>query len=264
MKLYGIIGKPLDHSLSPKFFNALFKKHRLDCRYLPFQVERPYLKNLILCMKLVDVYGLNVTAPYKEAVIPFLDRLDPAAKKCGAVNTIVRRGQVFIGTNTDGAGFLKALRVRGKISPKNKRVTLIGAGGVARGIAGALAQAGARQIHFLSRHPRKASKAARRLQKYFRKTVWKVLPLSPSAAARALKETDILIQATPAFVKLPLKFLPKHTIVCDVIYRPRKTPLLKQAARRRLKTLEGRRMFFYQAQANWKLWRVKMGGKSPF
>lgn len=261
MKLYGIIGKPLDHSLSPKFFNALFKKFRMECRYLPFQVERVHLKNLIACMKLVDVYGLNVTAPYKEAVIPFLDGLTEAAKKCGAVNTIVRRRHQFIGHNTDGSGFLKALQAKGKMSPAKKRIVIIGAGGAARGIAGALAAAGAQEIIFLSRHSRQAKKAARHLQKYFRKTSVKVSPLTTPAAKRLFPGTDVLIQATPAFVKLPLKFLPKHAIVCDVIYQPRRTPLLKQASRWRLKTLEGRWMFLYQARANWKLWMEKNGWK---
>lgn len=261
MKLYGIIGKPLDHSLSPKFFNALFKKYRRECHYLPFQVEKPHLKNLIVCMKLVDVYGLNVTAPYKEAVVPFMDRLDPAAKKCGAVNTIVRRKHRFIGYNTDGAGFLKALRLRRKISPARKKIVILGAGGAARGIAGALAGAGAREIIFLSRHPGRARKTARDLKKYFRKTKWGGEKWSRSHFRRAAAQTDLLIQTTPAFVQLPLQFLPKEAIVCDVIYHPRRTPLLKQASRRRLKILEGRWMFDYQAEANWKLWMGKKGWK---
>ena len=138
MKLFGIIGKPLNQTLSPKIFNAIFKKRNLPYRYLPFQVEKEHLKNLILCMKLIDVEGLNVTAPYKESVISFLDGLDATAKESGSVNAIVRSKNRFIGYNTDGVGFSEALFEKKGFAPKGKNIVIVGEGGAAKGIAASL------------------------------------------------------------------------------------------------------------------------------
>ena len=233
MRLFGIIGKPLDCSPSPKIYNAVFKKRSLPCRYLPFQVAPKHLKNLILCMKLVDVEGLNVTIPYKEAVIPFLDGLDKSAELCGAVNTIVRRKNKFTGYNTDGAGFLVALKKNKKFSPKNKCVMIIGAGGAARGIAAALAGAGAKEILFFNRHHGRAKKAAAFLRKNFPKTTWVA---SPSFA-----KADLVVQATPRPLKPARKFLSRKTILFDI----------------RTAKPEGLRMLKAQARLNLELWLGK-------
>ena len=232
MKLFGIIGKPLDHSLSPKLFNAIFKNLKLPCRYLPFQVEKPHLKNLIVCMKLVDVFGLNVTTPYKRVVAPYLDKLDISAKRCGAVNTIVRRKNRFIGFNTDGEGFVNALWEKKKIRPKGKIVTIFGNGGAARGIAAALAKGGAKKVHVLNR------RRIRNAKKY-------------------LRTTDILIKATSAQLTVPLSLLPKKAIVCDIVYHPRQTKLLHLANKKGFKTMDGLWMLIYQANLNLKLWTGK-------
>lgn len=255
MKLYGIIGKPLDFSLSPKLYQAFFKKFLSDARYLPFQVEKPHLKNLIACMKLVDVLGLNVTAPYKEAVLPFLDGVSGLARRCGAVNTIVRRKNRFYGMNTDGPGFLLALKHRGKFNPKGKRVFLLGAGGAARGIAGALAGNGAHTILVANRHFAKAKKMVREMKKNFPKTKWMALPLGPFSLKKFFPQTDLLIQATSSPKgNLPLTFLPRQALVADIIYQPKETPLLKRAKKLKLKTLGGLWMFVYQASLNIETW----------
>ena len=257
MKLLGIIGKPLDHSLSPKMFNAIFKKWNWPYRYLPFQVERAHLKNLIVCMKLVDVAGLNITAPYKEAVLPLLDKLDISAKQCGAVNTIVRRKNQFIGFNTDGEGFVMAMKVACGVSSKNKRVIIIGAGGAARAIAASLAKSGAKKIIFLNRHPLRARKAANSLKKYFPKTEWKGYALTSGQCRRHFPETDIAVQATSASLKLPIPYLPKKSFVCDINYWDKKSPLLRNAKRLSLKTMDGLWMLVYQASLNLTLWTGK-------
>lgn len=228
MRLYGIIGKPLDRSPSPQFYNAYFKKKGLECRYLPFQVEAKHLKNLILCMKLCDVYGLNVTIPFKEKVIPFLDGLDRSAKMCGAVNTIVRKKNRFIGYNTDGPGFLESLKENKKFNPKNKTVAILGAGGSAKGIAGALASAGVKKIAFLNRHLGRAKKVAAFLRKNFPKTEWQAVTHLPTV--------DLIVQTTP--VSLKTRRRARKTILYDI----------------RLQTREGRRMFTAQARFNLKLW----------
>lgn len=254
MKLFGIIGKELSHSYSPKLYNAVFKKLKSPCRYLSFQVEKRHLKNLILCMKLVDLQGLNVTLPFKEAVLPLLDGLSPSAKQCGAVNTIVRRKNKFLGYNTDGLGFVTALREKKNFNPKGKHISILGAGGAARGIAAALADSGAKEILFFGRHLKRAKRAGLYLKKSFPKTKWRALSPSQKNYRGFFPSTELLIQATPALLHLPLKFLPKKALVSDIIYHPDETKLLKEAKRLGLKTLDGLWMFVYQASLNLKLW----------
>lgn len=257
MKLLGIIGEPVEKSLSPEIYNSIFKKTGLAWRYLPFQVEKNHLKNLIVCMKLVDLCGLNVTVPYKTAVLPFLDRLDSSARTSGAVNTIVRRDHRFIGFNTDGDGFCNALKEQKGINPKGKTVVLIGAGGAARGIAAALAKRGAKNIRLLNRSIDKAEKARVHLRKYFPKPKWEVFSLTPKNLKKSFASADILVHATSANLKLPLKYLGPKALVCDIRYRKGSTPLLKTAKRKKLKTLDGLWMLAHQASLNLKLWTKK-------
>lgn len=242
MRLYGIIGNRLEKSLSPKLFNSLFKKSGEEARYLPFEVDRKHLKNLVVCMKLVDVDGLNVTQPYKKAVLPFLDRLDRSAKQAGAVNCIVRRKNRFIGYNTDGPGWVKAFREkcvvpRRSATLKGKRVTLIGAGGAAAGIGAACRGAGA-QVTVLNRSGRH--------QKLRQNTFLKIFP-----------KTDVLIHAVPVDLDLPLELLPKTAVVSDIRYNPHVTKLIRRAKKRKLKTLDGLWLFVYQGAENFGLWTGK-------
>lgn len=237
MQLYGIIGEHLEKSFSPKLFQFVFKKLGKNDRYLPFEVEKKHLKNLVVCMKMVDINGLNVTQPYKKVVLKYLDRLDPFAKAAGAVNCIVRKKNKFVGFNTDGPGFVKALRVETRMRLKGKRVTLIGAGGAAFGIAAACKKAGAK-VTMLNRsgnYPR----------------------LHRSELKKTFPKTDLLVQTTPADIQLPLQWLPATAVVADVRYNPHNTSLLKGAKKRKLKTLDGCWMFVYQAAENLKLWTGK-------
>lgn len=247
MRLYGIIGERLEKSLSPKLFNSLFKKSGDEARYLPFEVDRKHLKNLVICMKLVDVDGLNVTRPYKKRVGRFLDRLDPLARKSGAVNCIVRRKNRFLGCNTDGPGWVKAFREKcaaplrggspGGATLKGKRVTLIGAGGAAAGIGTACREAGAR-VTVLNR----SGRHQRLRQNNFRK----IFP-----------KTDVLIHAVPVDLDLPLELLPKTAVVSDLRYNPHATKLIRSAKKRKLKTLDGLWLFVYQGAENFRLWTGK-------
>ncbi|MDP2599753.1 MAG: shikimate dehydrogenase [Deltaproteobacteria bacterium] len=257
MKLLGIIGKPVENSFSPEIYNSFFKRIGLPWRYLAFQVEKKYLKNLVVCMKLVDLYGLNITAPYKETVLPFLDRLDPSARESGAVNTIVRRGNRFIGFNTDGDGFCNALKEQKKIVLKGKTIAVIGAGGAARGIAAALAKRGAKNIQLLNRNLYKAKKGAAHLKKHFPKTRWTALALTLKNLKKSFTTADILVHATSADLKLPLQWLGPKALVCDIRYQKGLTPLLKAAKKEKLSTLDGLWMLAHQASLNLKLWTQK-------
>jgi len=130
-RLCGIIGDPIEHTMSPVMHNAAFRKVGVDYLYVPFRVKRGELAKAIEGVRALNIKGLNVTIPHKVAVIRFLNKLDPLAKKIGAVNTIVNEDRVLTGYNTDGAGFLRTLLERG-IEPEGKNIVILGAGGASR------------------------------------------------------------------------------------------------------------------------------------
>ena len=127
-KVYGVIGDPIEHTLSPVMHNAAFEALRLDCVFLAFRVKPAEVENAIDGMRALGIQGLNVTMPHKHAVINFLDEVDQAAKIIGSVNTIHNKDGKLFGYNTDGVGALKALEENG-VEPKGKKVLLLGAGG---------------------------------------------------------------------------------------------------------------------------------------
>ncbi|MFA7352129.1 MAG: shikimate dehydrogenase, partial [Dehalococcoidales bacterium] len=145
----GLIGDPVEHSISPAIHNAAFKKSGLDYIYLPFRVTSENLPGAITALRSLDLRGLNVTIPHKVAVMPLLDEIDAVAKNIGAVNTIVNNNGHLTGYNTDAAGFLKSL-VKRDIDPSGKKVVILGAGGVARAISFALTEQKA-EIEILNR-----------------------------------------------------------------------------------------------------------------
>ncbi|MCH7706631.1 MAG: shikimate dehydrogenase, partial [Chloroflexi bacterium] len=134
----GIIGYPLGHSVSPAFQQAALDHHHMDARYEAWETPPEELEGRLHSLRGSDMLGANVTVPHKEAVIPYLDRLTPEARRTGAVNTIVHRDDGLEGHNTDIPGFLRALREDGKFEPSGRRVLLLGAGGAARAVAYAL------------------------------------------------------------------------------------------------------------------------------
>lgn len=245
MKLFGIIGSSINESPSPDLYNTVFKKLGLSRRYIPISVGKREFPNLIRVMQVMDFAGLNVTIPYKEKIILFLDGLDKSAKLCGAVNTIVQRGNQFIGYNTDGAGFVAALRAQKKCSPRGKRILILGSGGAARGIAAALASHNAKEISFLGRNKAKTKRLVHFFRKKFPKTEWK---------AGLAEEIDLVIQTTPVSPHFPFDKLPSTTIVCDIRLHPLRTNFLKRARQAGLRTMDGRGMFLHQARLNIKLW----------
>ena len=141
----GLIGDPVEHTMSPAMHNAAFARMGLDYVYAPFRVKKDDLAQAIAGMRALNIRGLNVTIPHKVNVIPLLDELDSLAEKIGAVNTIVNDDGVLKGYNTDASGFLQTLQERG-IEPEGKRVVVLGAGGASRAISFILAESGARLV----------------------------------------------------------------------------------------------------------------------
>ncbi len=258
--LCGIIGDPIEHSLSPAMHNAAFRKMGMDYLYLPFKVSKEELGSFVAGIRVLKVRGLNVTIPHKVAVLPFLDRLDPLAQKIGAVNTIVNDDGCLTGYNTDAGGFLQALRERG-IEPKDKRVVVLGAGGASRAVSFSLAEQGSHLV-ILNRASgiAGARELAGSLSQAFGSTV-AALALTRQNLRKALEPADILVNTTsvgmsPAIDQTPVDadLLRPNLIVYDIIYNPVKTRLLREAETKGANTISGIDMLVGQGALAFEKW----------
>jgi shikimate dehydrogenase len=265
-QICGLIGDPVEHSLSPAMHNAAFKKTGLNFVYLPFKVTAKNLPGAITGLRSLNFRGLNVTIPHKVAVIPLLDELDPAAKQIGAINTIVNDNGHLKGYNTDAAGFLKSLSVK-DINPTGKRVVILGAGGVSRAITFSLVEQGA-EITILNRSqkPEWVEKLAINTPLSSTNRV-QVMELNDANLQSALKHTDILINATSVGMNpdvgkslVPQELFRPEMVVFDVIYNPEKTRLLADADKAGATTIGGLDMLVWQGALAFELWT---GIKAP-
>ncbi|MFN3531837.1 MAG: shikimate dehydrogenase [Candidatus Brocadia sp.] len=253
--IYGLIGNPVSHSISPIIHNALFKEMNLNSIYVPFKVDK--IGEFIKGYRELDVKGYSVTIPHKESVINYLDAIDPTAKKIGAVNTILNNDGQLIGYNTDCKAAIQALEEMNQESLtdaksdrlRGRRVTLLGAGGAARAIAFGLQERGA-QVTVVNRNHERALSLAR-----------DVGCLCKKLNKLSSIETDILINATPvgmypAVNETPIDKgqLKPGMIVFDTIYNPIETRLLREAKAHGCKVVGGLPMFVNQAAAQFELW----------
>ena len=265
-RVCGVIGDPIEHTVSPAMHNAAFEKMGLDYWYVPFRVKKEDLGRAIEGMRALNIRGLNVTIPHKVAVIPFLDRLDPLTEKIGAVNTIVNDKGNLMGYNTDATGFLQALLERG-IEPKGKNVVILGAGGASRGISFILAERGGHLVIFNRLLELDwAEELAGRLSETFGEEV-EALELVEENLARALDKTDILVNATSVGMSpnidetpVPSTLLKPGLIVFDVVYNPIKTRLLREAEQIGAQTISGLEMLVWQGASAFEKWT---GVKAP-
>lgn len=253
--IYGLIGNPVSHSISPLIHNTLFREMNFNKIYVPFKVDD--IGDFIRVFRELDVKGYSVTIPHKESVIPHLDALEPMAKKIGAVNTIVTKGGQLVGFNTDGKAAIQVLEDlqqgsgmgTGNHHFTGRRVTLLGAGGAARAIAFGLRERGA-QVTIVNRNDGRAQSLAR-----------DVGCLSAKFGDLPEMKTDILINATPvgmfpAVNETPIdkSQLRPTMLVFDTIYNPAETRLLRDARAQGCKIAGGLPMFANQAAAQFELW----------
>ena len=262
--LCGIIGDPIEHSMSPVMHNAAFEKVGLDYLYLPFRVKKEELGKAIDGMRALNIRGFNVTIPHKVSVMQFLDELDPLAEKIGAVNTIVNDEGFLKGYNTDAAGFLQALLERG-IEPRGKNVVILGAGGAARATSFVMAERGA-SLAILNRTLDKARECADRIARLFQGEA-EALQLSRENQTAALSKTDILVNTTsvgmsPSTDETPVAadLLFPSLIVCDIVYNPVETRLLREAREAGTETVDGVDMLVWQGALAFERWT---GRKAP-
>lgn len=250
--VYGVIGEPVSHSLSPLFHNTGFIARKVDAVYLPFLVDD--LRDFLKAVPELDVRGFSVTIPHKQAILRFLDRCDPLAAEIGAVNTVVvRRDGSLHGSNTDYLGVLRALEK--KIGLQGSRALVFGAGGAARAAAFALKHAGANVAVCARREG-----AARELAKAIG---------GEAVPRRLLRDTefDAIINTTPVGMHphdgvSPLSVREVNCrVVMDLINRPQKTQLLRIAASKGIATIPGIKMFIEQGTAQWELWAGRRAPK---
>lgn len=255
----GVIGNPIEHSLSPAIHNAAFQKLALNFVYLAWKVDR--IGDAVRGLRALGNFrGASVTIPHKVAVLPFLDEVDTTARHIGAVNTIVAEEGQLLGMNTDATGALRALR-EGNAPLKGASVVIVGSGGAARAIAFALAaEAEVRRLHLLGIEVDERRNLATDLRDKTGVSVEEE-DLDEGCLENVLPEARVLIHCTPVGMApkigrscIPPKFLHRELIVMDVVYNPRETQLLIEARTAGCRTISGLEMFLYQAVAQFERW----------
>ena len=263
LKIYGILGYTLGHTVSPAIQNCAFDHYKLRAVYFAFERPPARFRFLMRNLKSLLLDGFNITVPYKETVIPYLDRLSPAAKALGAVNAVKKRGRLWVGYNTDVDGVLAGLR-EVLFKPKGKSAVILGAGGSARAVGFALAKSGVRQITVANRTRLRAQGLVRNLRNLFPQVSWAQMALSGKSFEQALLQTDLLVNATKVGLKkndrslISWKLFPKRKIlVYDLIYNPSMTQLLQLARRLGHQIVNGETMLLYQGARAFEIWTAK-------
>ncbi|MFH0887190.1 MAG: shikimate dehydrogenase [bacterium] len=259
-RLTGLIGYPLEHSLSPLMHNAAYEKLNLNYCYIPLEIKESGLKTLLTSIRYLNFAGVNVTIPYKEKVIPLLDEITDSARLIGAINTIQNLNGKLIGHNTDGPGFLDSLRYDAGFDPAGKNMILLGAGGASRAVASTLCQAGIKTISICETDFAKGKKLVEYLGKTFKKTIDFIEPESPGLRKK-ISSCHLLVNATPIGMypminDSPLSseiILPKHILVYDLVYNPQDTALLKRAKKAGAKTASGLGMLIRQGALSFQI-----------
>jgi shikimate dehydrogenase len=260
-RVCGVIGDPIEHSLSPTIQNAAFNHLKLDFVFLAFHVKAAELENAMRGMRGLGIHGLNVTMPHKSTLISYLDEVDSAVKFLGSANTILNKDDKLFGFNTDGVGAVNALRENGT-ELSDKKVLLLGAGGAAKAIAFSFAQE-AESLCILNRVPEKAAVLADALNRMFGTEIVGGA-LSPSAVQKSLQDADILVNATSVGMHPTVnqslvspKWLKPNLAVMDIVYNPVETKLAKDAKAAGAKVISGVEMLIYQGAASLKIWTGK-------
>lgn len=261
-RLAAVVANPIKHSISPFIHNAAFEATNTNGVYLAWEVEGTDLAETVANIRRYQMFGINLSMPYKEQVIPYLDQLSEEARLIGAVNTVVNRDGTLIGYNTDGKGFFKSLPSF-KIS--GKRMVLLGAGGAAKAILAQAILDGVSQVSVFVRST-SIEKTRPYLEKLQNETGFKadLFALEDVSELQArITDSDLLVNATSVGmdgVSQPIPtsvLLPEKLLVADVIYQPFETPFLKWARNQGNQAINGLGMLLYQAAEAFQLWTGK-------
>ena len=254
-KIAGVMGCPVEHSLSPRLHNYWLKEYKIDSAFIPLSVKPENLHQAIRSLPALGFAGANLTVPHKETALNAVDRVDKNAARIGAINTLVVSNDGSIeGKNTDGVGFVEALEASTNIeSLKGNPVVLLGAGGAARAITAALQDYGAGEIYLVNRTLERAERMRDDLG-------GKIIPVDWKERADVLSGAKLLVNTTvlgmvgqPA-LEINLDALPVTAVVSDIIYRPLITGLLNNAARRGNPIVDGLGMLLHQGRPGFYSW----------
>ena len=260
-KRLGIIGYPIGHSISPIFQQAALNALGIDATYEKWEVTPEGVGDFVNGLRAPDSWGINITLPHKQAVIPFLDEVDEWATAAGAVNTIVNHDGRLTGHNTDGPGFLRALLVETGYDPKGTRALILGAGGAARGILLALARGGVDSLVIANRTIERAETLAKLAVETGVKS--EAIPISGNVLIKTAATADLIVNCTSVGMShgpdeqgtpLTAAQIPASAIVNDVVYTPLETPLLREAAAAGATALGGLHMLVYQGVLSFQMW----------
>jgi shikimate dehydrogenase len=267
-QLVGLIGWPVDHSLSPAMHNATFDILGLNWRYVPLPVPPAQIERAVRGLVALGFRGANVTVPHKEIVLPLIDRVDRSARVLGAANTLTIERQAvgtrwIAGHNTDSQGFLNSLRQAGFVPKESAHAIVVGAGGAARAVVAGLLKASQGRITVLNRTPARAERLAAELGRRLRDTDrLQTGPLTPEHLVASTYAADLLVNATTVGmapgvdqsiwpIGLPI---PPHLTVYDLVYTPRPTRLLQQAQASGAHAIDGLGMLVQQGALAFRLW----------
>lgn len=261
-KLLGVIGHPVEHSRSPVMHNAAIAHLKLDYVYLPFPIAPENLEIAIAGFAAIGVVGFNVTIPHKQAIMPFLSEITPLAQAIGAVNTVSRQNNQWVGTNTDIEGFIAPLQTIYKQDWSQKVGVILGNGGAARAVVAGCHQLGFAKIHVVGRN-------VQRLQEF--RNSWNNSPISKNLQvhqweelSKLIPQANLLVNTTPIGMypkvdESPLSVeeianLPTGAIAYDLIYIPKPTQFLEQAEKQGAIAINGLEMLVQQGVAALKIW----------
>jgi len=263
----GVFGDPVAHSLSPQIQNAALKHHKIDMHYAAFHISPDELRDALKLVRELDFVGVNLTTPHKIAALDYLDDVDPAAGKIGAVNVIATRDEKLIGFNTDALAFSRAVRDEFAVDLRDLRVMLLGAGGAARAIAMQCALENCERLVLANRTFDKAKELAGRLSEFF--TGPKVLgpmprlqaiPWDEAAFRSQIANTDLIVNATPLGLNrsdpppLPARLLSPHLLIYDTVYAGGQAPFVAAAVEAGARAAGGLSMLVHQAALSFQIW----------
>ena len=254
-RLFGVLGDPVDHSLSPAMQNAAFAVTGLPHLYLRYRVPAAALEEAFAETRRLGMGGLNLTVPLKEAALPLCDAITPAARRIGAVNTVVVRGQRLLGDNTDAGGFLRGLA--GRVRLRGTHAVLIGAGGSARAVGTALVDAGCARLTVANRTPERGETLAGLLSALGCPDA-RAVPLGALTNRDVLADAVLVVNTTSlglrgGAVDVRAAATPPGCLFVDLVYGAR-TPFLAAASRARRPTLDGMPMLLHQGALAFEAW----------
>lgn len=254
-RLAGVMGWPVGHSRSPKLHGFWLERYGIDGAYVPLAVEPAHIAEALRALPTLGFAGTNVTVPHKEAVLRLVDEVEPLARRIGAVNTVVVRPNGSLhGSNTDAFGFIEHLRdsVSGWSAAAGPAVVL-GAGGAARAVCAALADAGAPEIRIVNRTRERAAAVAEAAGPMAQPVDWQERSEALAGAALLVNTTTLGMTGQPV-LDIDLELLPSSAVVNDIVYVPLETPLLRTARERGHPVVDGLGMLLHQARPGFAAW----------